>query len=287
MSETTYSTEHVLHDIKALIQQRSGISFDSSSERFFSGRISEFLQAKNLENSEALMRLLVSSNVEYQTFLQRLLTQETSFFRYPDAFQALKKLVLPELHARKFWSKSRSLRIWSAGCSTGEEPYSIAITVAESFASAKTWDIEILATDISRQALDQAMRASYTKRRLGNITQEQLLKYFAVIGDSFELKPNIRQMVSFVSMNLAQSLYVGRMDCIFCMNVLIYFAEDRRNEVLRTFYNSLEPGGYLFLGHSETVGNLPVELERIVLGDCLLYRKPRAGNGVSNSGSAS
>ena len=287
MLRTTGPAERELDEIRALIESRSGISFDSSRVRFFSTRISEYIQARKLASSADLMRLLLISNVEYQSLLQSLLTQETSFFRYPDALEALKRRVLPEIQAKKFWRKPRSLRIWSAGCSTGEEPYSIAITVAESLASLQTWDLEILATDISRQALDHGMSGSYPRRRLGNLSQEQIAANFTPAGNLFEVKPSLRKMVSFVAMNLAKSLYVGRMDCIFCMNVLIYFAEEGRNEVIRNFYNSLEPGGYLFLGHSETLGNLPVELERIVSGDCLLYRKPDGDRVHSNAGSPS
>jgi chemotaxis protein methyltransferase CheR len=131
------------------------------------------------------------------------------------------------------------------------------------------------------------MRGTYARRRLGNLSLEQIAANFTPAGNLFEVKPSLRKMVSFVTMNLAQSLYVGRFDCIFCMNVLIYFAEEGRNEVIRNFYNSLEPGGYLFLGHSETIGTLPVELERIVLGDCLLYRKPGGDNSASNGGNPS
>jgi chemotaxis protein methyltransferase CheR len=164
----------------------------------------------------------------------------------------------------------------------------MAIAIAESVASFQTWDVQILATDISRPAVDQAIRGIYNRRRLGNLSLDQIGANFTTTKDNlFEVKPNLRKMVSFVTMNLAQSLYVGRMDCIFCMNVLIYFSEEARHQVIRNFYNCLEPGGYLFLGHSETVGKLQVELERIVLGDCLLYRKPTGDKTAPNSGNPS
>src|SRR5262249_40870908 len=123
----------------------------------------EHVEARKLAHGTDLLRLIKSSNVEYDSLLQRLLTQETSFFRYPAAFEALEKKVLPELHMKKFWESPRSLRIWSAGCATGEEAFSIAMTVADALEFADAWNIHILATDVSRQALDHAEHGSTTR----------------------------------------------------------------------------------------------------------------------------
>ena len=129
---TARLTEHELSEIRALIEQRSGILFDDSRERFFSQRVREHMAAKHLFHGADLLRLMRSSNVEYDTLVERLLTQETSFFRYPSIFEALEKKVLREMHAKKFWENPRSLRVWSAGCATGEEPYTIAMTLCDS-----------------------------------------------------------------------------------------------------------------------------------------------------------
>src|SRR5499427_506730 len=118
-------SDHELSEIRGLIEQRSGMLFDHSRERFFSSRVREHVQARKLAHGPDLLRLIKNSNVEYDSLLQRLLTQETSFFRYPAAFEALEKKVLPELHMKKFWESPRSLRIWSAGCATGEEAFSV------------------------------------------------------------------------------------------------------------------------------------------------------------------
>jgi chemotaxis protein methyltransferase CheR len=285
MTLMTISDDLELDGFRALIEQRSGIRFDISRERFFSTRIREHLQHRGLGSGTDLMRLVRSSNMEYEALLARLLTHETSFFRYPSAFEALKKRVLPEIQARKFWDSPRTLRGWSAGCSTGEEPYSISIALAETPAFATGWDIEILATDISRHAVARAVHALYPPRSLANLTPEQIASNFTADDGQFEVKPTIRQKVSFVVMNLVQSLYLGRMDCIFCMNVLIYFSAERREQLIRGFYDSLEPGGYLLLGHSETVGNLSGKFEKIVFEDFMLYRKPGREAGASSFGS--
>jgi len=267
-------TESELDEIRNLIEHRSAILFDSSRERFFSTRVREYLEEKSLATGADLLRRIRGSSIEYEALLERLLTQETSFFRYLEVYKALETKVLPEVQERKFWENPRTLRVWSAGCSTGEEPYSIAITLCEALKFAEAWEIEILATDISRRALRHAERGVYSKRSLQNASLGQLENFFTSTKHGYQVKPRIRKMISFVQMNLAESVYVGKIDCIFCMNVLMYFSEQRRLSILRRFYNALEPGGYFLLGHAETLSHAPVKFEPVVLGDCRLYRKP-------------
>ncbi|MDE3168699.1 MAG: protein-glutamate O-methyltransferase CheR [Acidobacteriota bacterium] len=265
-----------LDEIRALIEQRSAIFFDASRERFFSTRIREYLEEQGIHTGGELARQIRGSSTEYETLIERLLTQETSFFRYPEVFDALEKKILPEVQERKFWDNPRTLRIWSAGCSTGEEPYSVAITLCEALKFAEAWDIEILATDISRRALRHAERGAYSKRSLENLPAARLETYFTASKHGYQVKPRIRRMISFVQMNLAESVYVGKIDCIFCMNVLMYFSEQRRLSILRRFYDALEPGGYFLLGHSETLSHSPVQFEPVVIGGYRVYRKPGA-----------
>jgi chemotaxis protein methyltransferase CheR len=259
-----------------LIEERTGIRFDESRERFFSTRVRDHLKAKGMEHGTDLLRAMRKSNLEYEALLERLLTQETSFFRYPGVYEAFEKRVLPELHTKKFWKNPRTLRIWSAGCSTGEEPYSIGITIADSLTFADSWNVEILATDVGRQALKHAERGIYKGRSIGSVNEKQLATHFTEVSNGYEVKPRLRRMVSFAQMNLASAVYVGRMDMIFCMNVLIYFSEERRQALVQRFYDTLEAGGYLFLGHSESISKMPVKFQAIVLNDCILYRKPTA-----------
>ena len=269
-------SEHELSEIRMLIEERTGICFDESRERFFSIRVREHLVAKGYERGTDLLRAIRKTNLEYEALLERLLTQETSFFRYPAIYEVLEKRVLPELHVKKFWKNPRTLRIWSAGCSTGEEPYSIAITITDSLNFSDSWNIEILATDVGRQALKHAERATYAGRSIGSVSEKQLAAHFTPVKGGQQLKARPRKMVTFTQMNLASAVYVGRMDLIFCMNVLIYFSEERRRTLVQRFYDTLEPGGYLFLGHSESISKMPVKFQAIVLGDCILYRKPTA-----------
>lgn len=267
-------SEHELSEIRMLIEERTGIHFDESRERFFSARVREHLAAKGYTRGTDLLRAIRKTNVEYEAFLERLLTQETSFFRYPAVYHAFEKRVLPELHTKKFWKNPRTLRAWSAGCSTGEEPYSVAITIADALSFADAWNVEILATDVGRQALRHAERAVYSGRSIGSVSEKQLADHFTKVANGHQVKPRLRKMITFAQMNLASAVYVGRMDLIFCMNVLIYFSEERRRTLVQRFYDTLEPGGYLFLGHSESISKMPVKFQAIVLNDCILYRKP-------------
>jgi chemotaxis protein methyltransferase CheR len=267
-------TDHELSEIRMLIEERTGIHFDESRERFLSTRVREHMHERGYTRVSELLRAVRKTNVEYDSLLERMLTQETSFFRYPAVYEAFEKRVLPEIHVSKFWKNPRTLRVWSAGCSTGEEPYSIAITIADSLSFADAWNVEILATDVGKLALKNAEKGIYSGRSLAGVNEKQLAAHFTKVENKFHVKPRLKKMISFAPMNLASPVYVGRMDLIFCMNVLIYFTEERRRTLVQRFYEALEPGGYLFLGHSESISKMPVKFQAIVLGDCILYRKP-------------
>jgi chemotaxis protein methyltransferase CheR len=267
-------SEHELSEIRGLVEKRSGILFDQSRERFFSTRVREHVEARKLAHGTDLLRLIKNSNVEFDSLLQRLLTQETSFFRYPAVFEALEKRVLPDLHMKKFWENPRSLRVWSAGCASGQEPYSIAMTVADALEFADAWNIHILATDVSREALDHAEKGMYATRELEPVSPRQREQYFSAAGGHYTVRPRLRSMVTFAPMNLAQVVYMGKFDCIFCMNVLIYFSEERQAQLIQRFHEYLEPGGYLFLGHAESIAKADVAFDTHVYRDSRIYQKP-------------
>jgi chemotaxis protein methyltransferase CheR len=265
---------HEVQELRLLIEQRSGIRFDESRERFLTTRLVEHMQRKRLNYGLELLRLVRGSNVEYDSLLERLLTQETSFLRYPGLFSAFASRVLPELLARKFWNKDAVLRIWSAGCSSGEEPYSIALSLCEAISQGSMPQAEILATDVSREALERAERGVYSGRVLENLSRSQTTVYFSREGEQYAVKPMLRNLVKFAPLNLAHPTYLGRFDCIFCMNVLIYFSDELRCKVIERFYNALEPGGFLFLGHAESVADAPVKFHQTFLDGTRLLQKP-------------
>src|ERR1700687_4907514 len=212
-------SEHELSEIRMLIEERTGICFDESRVRFFSTRVRDHLRAKKFAHGTDLLRAMRKTNVEYEALLERLLTQETSFFRYPAVYDTFEKRVLPELHVKKFWKNPRTLRVWSAGCSTGEEPYSIAITIADALSFADAWNVEILATDVGRQALKHAERGIYSGRSLASVTEAQLAAHFTAVEGGPQVKPRLQKMVNFAHINLAAAVYVRRLDLVFCMYV--------------------------------------------------------------------
>jgi chemotaxis protein methyltransferase CheR len=277
-------TDHEVRELQLLIEQRSGIVFDASRERFLTSRLTEHMQRKRLQFGMELLRKVRQSNVEYDTMLERLLTQETSFLRYPGLFSAFEKHVLPEQADRKFWDKNRSLRIWSAGCASGEEPYSIALCVCEAFGIPPRVEAQIMATDISREALERAGRATYRTRVLEHLTPSQIAAYFTPVDDEYKVKPVLRDMVQLAPMNLAEAVYLGRFDCIFCMNVLIYFGAELRGRLIQRFFEYLEPGGYLFLGHAESVAGVPVRFKQTIMNGARLLQKPLDYQAVSTEG---
>ncbi|HZS27541.1 MAG TPA: protein-glutamate O-methyltransferase CheR, partial [Candidatus Angelobacter sp.] len=242
-----------LSPLLALIEERSGISFGDSPEHDFTARVREHMTAKKLAHASALLRLVRDSNLEYDELLECLLAHPTWFLRSSSTFAVLEKKVLSEMHQRKFWENPRNLRIWSAGCATGEEPYSIAMTICDSLEFASAWNIHILATDISRASLQQAERGLYPLHSLGALTARQKETYFTLVNEQYLVRPTIRNMVSFAQMNLSQPVYMGRFDIIFCMNVLFYFNEARRAALVQRFHEYLESGGYLFVGSAEAV----------------------------------
>lgn len=268
-------TDHEVRELQLLIEQRSGIVFDESRERFLTSRVVEHMQRLRLTYGMELLRLVCASNLEYDNMLERLLTQETRFLRYPGLFHAFEQHVLPEMQSQKLWDEDHALRIWSAGCASGEEPYSIALSICEGFHSGL--EASIMATDISREALERADRAEYGKRALENLSLPQIANYFTQSGENYKVKPILREMVKFTPMNLAQPVYLGRFDCIFCMNVLIYFGEALRSKLIQRFYEFLEPGGYLFLGHAESVANVPVKFNQTIMNGARLLQKPLDG----------
>ncbi len=262
-----------LETIGALIHERSGIRLDDAGP-WLPARVLEHMAVARVADGADLLRHVRHSRTEYEGLLDRLLWYESAFFRFPQAFQAFEQHVLPEIHMTKFWENPRSLRVWSAGCGNGEEPYSIAISVSETLELTEAWSVSILATDISGRALQHAERGVYEPQQVAALSARQHETYFSRIGGQFMAKPRLRHLVSFALENLADRAYAGRFDCIFCMDVLRYFGASRRTELLRHFYDCLEPGGYLLLGDGEQLGDDAPYLQSIEAGGARVWQKP-------------
>jgi len=218
-------------------------------------RLERRLHATGARTYFDYMRFLDIHPEEYQKFSDDLTLKISDFFRSQYTFHQVAKLVLPELVSCKRNQGKRSLRFWSAACARGEEPYSIAILLAEFLGNRRQdFDISIYATDISRQALEEAQAGVFSPKDVEGITDTILESYFIHRGESYEVRDDIRQMVSFSYFDLTSTIRLPflNLDCIFCCNVLIYLQTQLQERVLEMLYKSLATPGYLVLGEVET-----------------------------------
>ena len=269
--------EHELSELRLLLEREAGVLLDSPTDLLIF-RVSDYLESRHLGSAPDLLSLLRSSETERESLLETLLDGATGFFRHTNAFQAFAARILPELHQRKSAESPRALRIWSAGCSTGEEAYSIAMSVCQEVnCGGGGWNIHILASDIRRSALQVAERGLYLRKALAQVPRPLIKAYFAKVGEHLLAKPRLRNLVTFTPMNLARPAYLGRFDCIFCMDVLPHFSVTQKIALVQRLHLYLEPGGYLLLGDGEKIPcaadvNFQMEKE----SGTVLYRKPLA-----------
>jgi chemotaxis protein methyltransferase CheR len=222
-------------------------------------------------------RMLTASDDEFKELMNLVTINETSFFRFPAQFEVLRDIVIPEILAEKS-SASRQFRVWSAGCSTGEEPYTIAMTLLDSTLEGSDFGLEVLGTDVSTSALDRAKEGIYKARSMASLEQSVVQRWFEPVKGGHRPAQRVREIVDFSYHNLVKEPYpialLSNWDVIFCRNVTIYFRLESTRRVVNNFYESLNPGGYLFIGHSETLQTISDRFEVLELGGVFLYRKP-------------
>jgi two-component system, chemotaxis family, CheB/CheR fusion protein len=273
---STSVLEHELSELRLILERQAGVLIDTPTE-ILSDVMREYLGAKPQGSTQDTLSVLRSSDAECQRLLELLLDPQTRFFRYPEAFEALTKLVLPDLETRKLTDNPRGLRVWSAGCSSGEETYSIAMSVCDALnCNGGGWNVRIIGSDIRRQALGTAERGLYPESALQHVSRQRIQTYFARVGQHLLVKPRVRNLVTFTPMNLAKPDYLGRFDCIFCMDVLPHFSMSQRVALTQRLHLYLEPGGYLFLGQNEKLPTVGVNFRSHKSGDYALYQKPLA-----------
>jgi two-component system, chemotaxis family, CheB/CheR fusion protein len=274
-SPTNLVLDHELSELRLVVERQGGVLLDCPQD-VLGMKVREYLELRRLNSVADLLGRLQASDTEGETLLEHLLDGETSFFRHPNAFLIFQNQVVPELHARKADQSPQSLRIWSAGCSTGEEAYSVGLSICEAMSGkASSWSVHILASDIRQKALTFAERGLYPQSALANLPRAQLQTYFAKVGQHFLAKPRLRNLITFTQMNLARPAYLGRFDCIFCMDVLPHFSSAQRVALTQRLHLYLEPGGFLFLGDGEKLhGDINFQSESHK--NFTLFRKPFA-----------
>lgn len=241
--------------ISSVVYNLCGINLHLGKEVLVKARLAKRLRLLGLNNFNEYIDYLEqdSSGQELSLMIDSLTTNKTSFFREPQHFDYLKQHILPAVRA-----KSNKLRIWSAGCSSGEEPYTLAIVIKETFSDADNMDIRILATDISTKVLGIAKEGIYSQDVLRDVAPELVSKYFTCIkangNSTYKVNDDIKSLVCFARLNLMDEWPMkGPFDAIFCRNVMIYFDKPTQQELVRRYWELLAPEGHLFVGHSESL----------------------------------
>jgi len=243
-----------ISEIRLLLERYAGVVLDEPCDTL-RAHISQQSTLHHLRSAAEFTRLLRSTPAACDALLEAVLAAETSFFAHPVVFDALQNQALPEILQRKERQRPSSLRIWSAGCASGEEAYSIALTLCEALnGSSVSWNIHIVASDIRRAALKTAERGLYTEAKLQKVPSPWISSYFSRVGDHFLVKPRLRNLITFSPMNLIQANFFGHFDCVFCLDVLPHLSMTHRSALLERLRMFLEPGGYLFVGETEKLG---------------------------------
>ncbi|MEK6693286.1 MAG: protein-glutamate O-methyltransferase CheR [Nitrospirota bacterium] len=263
--------------VRDFVRNHCGLYFDDESKYLLEKRLSRRVENYRLKNFEDYYHLLMYDkrrDEELSAVIDILTVNETYFFREFSQLRAFAEEIVPEITERK---KSRKkLRIWSAGCSTGEEPYTLAILMLEK-GFIPEWEIEILGSDINQRVLHVARRGIYKKSAFRNTEEYHIRKYFTDEGSgNYRVKDTVRGLVNFSLLNLMDPFkvrFVGEMDIIFCRNVIIYFDLDSKKKVINSFCDRLTEEGYLLLGHSESLMNISTAFVLRHLKNDLVYQK--------------
>ncbi len=242
--------------LRTLVKELTGIHLGDQKRELVYGRLSRRLRALGLGSFRDYRDLLVNDSDELVNLCNAITTNLTSFFRESHHFDYLRESILQPLAADRHGS--RRLRIWSAGCSTGEEPYSIAMTVAETIPDLSGWDIRILATDLDSEVLARAQRGAYGPDRIGRLDAQRRDRFFSKElergGLSYQVSPDLAAMITFKRLNLMHTLPMkGPLDVVFCRNTVIYFDKDTQRGLFSRMAQLQQPGSTLILGHSESL----------------------------------
>jgi chemotaxis protein methyltransferase CheR len=266
-------SEPELKLLQTLVYQECGMFFDERRAHFLQDRLQRRLRVCQLESFYSYYRLLTSreGRSELAALLENLTVNETSFFRNKPQMDLFHKTVLEELLRRKNQRRDWLLRIWSAGCSTGQEPYTLAMLICDTLAYyylrnslpvptvtprpmvPAPWKVEVLASDISYSVLRAGQEGLYSETQMQSVDYSFRLRYFDKVGERYAVKPGIKQMVHFDFHNLKTEYLPQRNDIIFCRNVMMYFDEPEQKRLVEKFYRCLNPEGHLFVGHAESL----------------------------------
>lgn len=271
-----------------LLRAHCGLHFDESARFIVEKRLARRIQDLEIGSFAAyhyFLRSSVSADSEMSAVVDLLTTNETYFFREQNQLRALIHEIVPEiLQRRREMDKRAPVRIWSAGCSSGEEPFSIVMMAMEAGIDVRR-DLRVYASDISPAVLSKCRRAQYRESAFRNTEPFLRDRYFRAKNGSFRISDQVKESVDFIRLNLldrSKISLLGMMDVVLCRNVIIYFNRETKKEVIQTFYDKLRPGGYLLLGHSESLINISSAFELCHLKNDLVHKRPVLGGEVSD-----
>lgn len=266
--------------IRDEVYKKLGLYFEDAKVHFIQKRLEKRMETLGVESFADyafLLRYGDKGDREMQALANLVTTNETYMFREFEQLQGFADHCLPMILKSLEASNDPRLRIWSAGCSSGEEPYTLAIILQEVMHDFRSWDVKIKATDIDEVRLDMARRAVYDERSVKDVPAEYFDRHISRLpGGYYGIKPATAKIVEIEHLNLNDRLAMRGMkqfDFIFCRNVLIYFDDASRKAVVDQFYNALKPGGFIFLGHSESIGRISTAFKLMRVGQHLVYRK--------------
>lgn len=264
--------------VSDLVKQHAAIVLAPGKEYLVESRLLPVARDAGLADVAALVARLQGrpDDILRRHIVEAMTTNETSFFRDRDPFNALSQAILPSLCGKRV--DSRRLAIWSAACSTGQEPYSIAMSILDHPLITADWQVEVIATDINEEILARAKRARYSQLEVNRgLPASMLVRHFERSETDWRVLAPVRKMVRFKALNLAEPFDLPQMDVVFLRNVLIYFDPATKSQVLRRVRRILRPDGFLFLGGAETTLGLDDGFERVTVGSTIAYRPKGAG----------
>jgi len=270
-------SEEDFQKFREFFYRKTGIQFDGTKRYFVDKRLAERIEATVSDSFRSYFTLLrfQASGEELQQLTNLMTVNETYFFREDYQFKCLVDSILPEITARK--QASGPIRIWVIPSSSGEEPYSIAIYLLEYWAGLNDWDVEIVSSDIDTRILALARQGIYSQRAVQQLPGRILQKHFARSGENYQISDELRSAVEFTRVNLsdrADTRPYRNFDVVFCRNLLIYFDDVSRKSAAETFYDALNPGGFILLGHSESMSRISSLYKVRKFPEAIVYQKP-------------
>jgi len=268
-------TDQDFKRIQGLVSEHTGINLSDAKKDMVYSRLSRRLRALDIDKFQDYCNLLEDEHEdELIQFTNAITTNLTSFFREPHHFEYLAQKVLPALAQKN--AHSKKIRIWSAGCSTGEEPYTIAMTLLENMSGFRGWDIKILATDLDSNVVATASNGIYTQERVNGISKPRLNKWFRKgsgdNADKVRVADDLKNLITFKKLNLMHEWPMkGPFDIIFCRNVVIYFDKPTQRQLFDRYHSLMAPDGHLFIGHSESLYRVSDKFS--LIGNTIYQRK--------------